>query len=113
MDRSTDDPLTLDTLTWIASQTKLAMSVSVMQLVEKGLVGLDDDVREMIPDLKNQRVLLGFEGDDTSADSKVDIGAIAKGSAGGDGAEKPIGNPIFEDVKGPITLRYAPPIISC
>lgn len=107
MDRSTDDPLTLDTLTWIASQTKLTASVSVMQLVEKGLVGLDDDVREILPELKKQKVLLGFEGDDDAVeDAKIDIDAITKGGAASDGTDTPIGNPIFEDVKGKITLRY-------
>ncbi|EPE04147.1 beta-lactamase [Ophiostoma piceae UAMH 11346] len=80
----TSYPLTLDTVTWIASQTKLTTSVSVMQLVEKGLVALDDDVRGILPVLKDIKVITGFEDDDTAP--------------GG-------GHPIFEDVKGPITLR--------
>lgn len=80
--------------------------MSVLQLVEKGLVGLDDDVRELLPELKKQKVLIGFEGDDDAApNDKVDIGAIAKGGAGEDAGAKPIGNPIFEEVKGKITLR--------
>lgn len=109
VDRSKDEPLTPDTLSWIASQTKLTASVSVLQLVEKGLVGLDDDVREIIPELKEQKVLLGFEGDgEAKAGDNVDMGAIIKGGAGDHTeAEKPIGKPIFEDVKGKITLRYA------
>ncbi|KIY02884.1 uncharacterized protein Z520_01349 [Fonsecaea multimorphosa CBS 102226] len=77
VDRS--DPLTPETLTWIASQSKLVTSVAVMQLVEKGLIGLDDDVRQVLPVLKDVKVLLGFEGDDQA--------------------------PILEDVKGKITLR--------
>jgi hypothetical protein len=80
-----------------------------MQLVEKGLVGLDDDVGELLPELKKQKVLVGWEGDDDDAasDAKVDIGAIAKGGNGANeaAANKPIGEPIFEDVKGKITLR--------
>ena len=83
-DGSTACPLTLDTVTWIASQTKLTTSVSVMQLVEKGLVGLDDDVRDIVPVLKDIKVITGFEDDDAAP--------------GG-------GHPVLEDVKGPITLR--------
>jgi hypothetical protein len=80
--------------------------VSVLQLVEKGLVGLDDDVREILPELKQQKVLIGWEGDnDAARNDKVDIGAIAEGGAGQDAGQKVTGNPIFEDVKGKITLR--------
>lgn len=106
VDRSKDDPLTLDTLSWIASQTKLTASVSVLQIVEKGLVGLDDDVREIIPELKKQKVLLGFEGDDGDTGATPGLRAIVNAAAGdGTDAEKPIGNPIFEDIKGKLTLR--------
>ncbi|EXJ73363.1 beta-lactamase [Cladophialophora psammophila CBS 110553] len=83
VDRS--DPLTPDTLTWIASQSKLATSVAAMQVVEKGLIGLDDDVRDVLPVLKDLKVLVGFE---------VDLDKM-----------KPSGKPILEDVKGKITLR--------
>lgn len=71
-------------------------------------MGLDDDVRDIIPELKDQKVLLGFEGDgEAKAGDNIDMGAIIKG---GDGehteAEKPTGKPIFEDIKDKITLRY-------
>jgi hypothetical protein len=79
----------------------------VLQIVEKGLVGLDDDVREIIPQLKEQKVLLGFEGDEN--DKPQDSGnmrAILSGGGAKDAAEeKPIGKPIFEDIKGKLTLR--------
>ncbi|OAL35779.1 hypothetical protein AYO20_04929 [Fonsecaea nubica] len=102
VDRS--DPLTPDTLTWIASQTKLVTSVAVMQIVEKGLIGLDDDVREVLPVLKDLKVLLGFEGEDSA--QELDPAAFSRGGAGPDLDKlKPKGNPIFEDVKGKITLR--------
>ena len=58
----------LDSLCWIASMTKLMTSVAVMQLVERGLVGLDDDVRDLVPELKNIRILQGFEDCNTEAE---------------------------------------------
>lgn len=35
-----------------------------MQLVEKGLVGLDDDVRPLVPQLAEMKILRGFVGAD-------------------------------------------------
>lgn len=100
MDRSKNEALTTDTLTWIASQTKLTTSVAVLQVVEKGLVGLDDDVREILPQLKELKVITGFEADDADGE------ALAKGAGGEDaGAKKSTGSPILEDVKSKITLR--------
>ncbi|TPX09756.1 uncharacterized protein E0L32_009095 [Thyridium curvatum] len=78
-------PLTSDTVTWIASQTKLVTSVAAMQIVERGLIGLDDDVRETLPQLKELKVITGFEDPSTENFS---------------------GRPILEDVKGPLTLRH-------
>lgn len=64
-------------------------------MVEQGRIGLDDDVRPFLPALKAVKVLLGWEdGDD-------DLDAYTLGSS-----KRPKGNPVFEDVKGSITLRY-------
>jgi CubicO group peptidase (beta-lactamase class C family) len=87
LDRS--EPLTPDTLTWIASQTKLATSVAVMQIVEKGMIDLDDDVREIVPKLKELKVLIGFEHDDKT-----------------DSSTKLPGRPNYRQVEGKITLRW-------
>ncbi|KAJ6052300.1 hypothetical protein N7499_011682 [Penicillium canescens] len=46
-----------DSLCWIASMTKLATAVAVMQLVERGTVSLEDDVREIIPELRDIEIL--------------------------------------------------------
>ncbi|KIW69188.1 hypothetical protein PV04_05081 [Phialophora macrospora] len=103
VDRS--EPLTPDTLTWIASQSKLVTSVAGMQLVEKGLIGLDDDVRDVVPALRDVKVLLGFEGENETAD---DLDLLATLRAGGKvdfEKIKPKGKPIYEDIKGKITLR--------
>lgn len=80
-----------------------------MQLVEKGLIGLDDDVREILPQLKDVQVLLGFEGDEAATDATSNAGFdnIAKGNVNAESA-KPTGKPIFEPVKGKITLRSVP-----
>jgi CubicO group peptidase (beta-lactamase class C family) len=37
--------------------TKLVTAVAVMQLVERGVLSLDDDVRERVPQLKNIQIL--------------------------------------------------------
>lgn len=71
-------PLTLDTVTWIASQSKLTTSVAVLQAVEQGLIGLDDDVRTVVPALRDIQVLTGFDDND---------------------------QPLLEDLNGPLTLR--------
>ncbi|KAF2494978.1 putative transesterase [Lophium mytilinum] len=58
-------PFSLDSVCWVASMTKLYTAVAVMQLVEKGVIDLDDDVGELIPDLANKQVLKGFRRDKT------------------------------------------------
>lgn len=58
-------PFTTDSVCWIASMTKLVTSVSALQLVEKGLIGLDDDVGQVIPELSKKEVLKGFQEDGT------------------------------------------------
>lgn len=42
--------------------TKLVTSVAAMQVVERGLVGLDDDLGSILPQLKNRDILVGFDG---------------------------------------------------
>lgn len=41
----TKAPMTLDTVFWIASCTKLITGIAAMQLVEQGSIGLDDATR--------------------------------------------------------------------
>ncbi len=78
-----DQPLTLETTFWIASCTKLLTSIAVLQCVEKGLIGLDDDVAPILHELKGIQILKGF--DPTS------------------------GKPILQTAKKAITLRYVVP----
>ncbi|KAG6008469.1 hypothetical protein E4U21_004491, partial [Claviceps maximensis] len=56
-------PWTDKTLTWVASLTKLVATVAVMQLVEQGKLSLDGDVRPLVPELREARILRGFDGD--------------------------------------------------
>lgn len=105
--RTTDRsaPLTPDTLGWMASLTKLATAVSAMQIVEMGLIGLDDDVSEVVPKLKDLKILVGWEDCDDCVDTNVkDDDVFNRGDGGGE-VVKPKGQPVFQDVKGKITLR--------
>lgn len=43
--------------------TKLATAVSLLQLVKRGVIGLDDDVSDKLPELAAQPVLRGFDDD--------------------------------------------------
>jgi len=49
-------PMAKDTIFRIASMTKAVTSVGVMQLVEQGKLGLDDDVSKYLPRLKSPQV---------------------------------------------------------
>ncbi|KAH7087523.1 beta-lactamase/transpeptidase-like protein [Paraphoma chrysanthemicola] len=73
-------PLGLDTVMWIASCTKLMTSISAIQLVERGLVGLDEPVYKHIPELESFKILSGFE--------------------------ESSGKPIIKENNTPITLRH-------
>jgi CubicO group peptidase (beta-lactamase class C family) len=86
------------TLCWLASQGKIVTSVAAMQIVEKGLITLDDDCGRYVPALANKDIIVGFEGDEATT-----------------GAEfNPITNifsfknprkPILKKATKPITLR--------
>ncbi|KAF7521183.1 hypothetical protein G7054_g12529 [Neopestalotiopsis clavispora] len=86
-------PYTPSTVQELASMTKLLTTIAALQLVERGLVTLDEDVSAHLPSLASQPVFKGFvdenEGDDL--DSKKDGVAIVK--------------PLLEPRKNPITLR--------
>ena len=51
----------MDTIMRIASCTKLMTSIAAMQCVERGLVTLDTDVAEILPELAAQGILTGFD----------------------------------------------------
>ena len=61
MNTAKNVPMAKDTIVRIASMTKAITSVGVMQLVEQGKVGLDDDVSTFIPRLKNPQVFSKYD----------------------------------------------------
>ncbi|KAJ5198916.1 Beta-lactamase-related protein [Penicillium cf. griseofulvum] len=54
-----EDPMTLDTIFWIASCTKMLTGVACMQLVEQGILKLDDgeQTEGLCPELKSLEIL--------------------------------------------------------
>ena len=55
--------MTLETVFWIASCTKLITAIACMQLVEQGKLGLDDadQAEKLCPELKQAMILKGFD----------------------------------------------------
>lgn len=52
--------MSIDTTFWIASCTKLATSIAALQAVEKGLLDLDADISNILPEWKEPEILTGF-----------------------------------------------------
>lgn len=59
----TGEPMTADTVMWIASMTKPMAAAAAMQLVERGRLALDAPAREIVPWLGETQVLDGFGAD--------------------------------------------------
>ena len=57
------EPMTLDSVFWIASCTKLIGGIAALQLCEQGKLALDDPdlVEQVAPELKNIRILKGLD----------------------------------------------------
>lgn len=60
-DPDTKKPLTESNTYWMYSVTKLFTCTAIMQLIEKGLIGLDDPVYEYLPEYRNMKVKVGNE----------------------------------------------------
>ena len=75
---ATKQPMTLDTIMFTASCTKLLTTIAALQCVERGLVTLDEDTSARLPELGSQKILTGFDE---------------------------AGEPVLLDRKNPITLR--------
>jgi len=52
-----DQPVTRDTIFWIASMTKPITSVAAMQLVSQGKMSLDMEMGELLPELRHPQIL--------------------------------------------------------
>ncbi len=57
------EPMTADSVMLLASCTKALAGTALMQLVEEGLVSLDDAAREYAPEIGAIEVLEGFDAD--------------------------------------------------
>lgn len=57
------EPITEDSVFYVASMTKWVTSIALMQLVEQGKVDLDsaDQLEDLCPELKSVRILEGFD----------------------------------------------------
>jgi CubicO group peptidase (beta-lactamase class C family) len=58
------ESLATDGVHFLASSTKLVTTIAVMQCVEKGLLNLDADVSDILPELKSLQILTGFDEQD-------------------------------------------------
>ncbi|KAK9774157.1 putative Beta-lactamase/transpeptidase-like protein [Seiridium cardinale] len=55
---------TTSSISWIASMTKLLTATCLLQLVEKGTLSLDQDIRPLVPQLAHMQILRGFDASD-------------------------------------------------
>ncbi|MFT5537794.1 MAG: methyl acetate hydrolase [Parasphingorhabdus sp.] len=62
-DPASGKPMALDGIFQIASMTKAITSVAAMQLVERGLLSLDEPIDPVLPELARAAVLAGFDPD--------------------------------------------------
>ena len=60
-DITQDQPMTLDTVAWLASMTKALTAAAAMQLVEGGKIKLEQAAKELVPGLDAPQVLEGFD----------------------------------------------------
>jgi CubicO group peptidase (beta-lactamase class C family) len=60
-DLSREQPMTIDTVVWIASMTKAVTGAAAMQLVEQGALSLDQPASAVVPELASAKVIEGFD----------------------------------------------------
>lgn len=70
MKEGSERPMQLNTIMWTASCTKLMTSLCCMQLVDQGLVSLDEAVHKHIPELESYKVLSGFDDNGAPIETK-------------------------------------------
>ena len=62
-DGSTSGQVTLDSPFAFFSQTKLVTQLCGLQLLEQGLIHLDDYVEQWVPELRTLQILVGYSDD--------------------------------------------------
>ena len=82
----TKAPLEKNSIYFIQSMTKPIMSVAIMQLIEKGLLSLDDLAQDYLPELKNLQVIkdvsTGIDGPTVAAKQPISIRQLLTHTAG-------------------------------
>ena len=63
---SSKKPMQADAIFRIMSQTKAITSLGIMQLFERGKLGLDQHISDFIPEYKNPKVIKSFNALDSS-----------------------------------------------
>ncbi|EMD67046.1 hypothetical protein COCSADRAFT_187889 [Bipolaris sorokiniana ND90Pr] len=58
---NSDEPMTISTSGWLASTTKLMTAVAALRLVQENLVGLDADVADILPELREKEILISYD----------------------------------------------------
>lgn len=58
------DDIQEDAIFLLASQTKLLTAVAALQLIEQGLISINENVEELLPELAKLPVLRGFDAED-------------------------------------------------
>lgn len=57
-------PMTMDTMCFYASMTKALTCTAAMQLVERGLLSLDEPISRVLPDLADREIFDGYDAED-------------------------------------------------
>ncbi|KAJ7505422.1 beta-lactamase/transpeptidase-like protein [Mycena galericulata] len=76
-----------DTVFWLCSQTKMITTIAALQLIEQGKITLDTPVEQVLPELANPVIVIGYDDagnptSTTSAKSKVTFGQLLNHSSG-------------------------------
>ncbi len=61
LDSGDNTPIDEKTLLTLTSCTKIITAIAVLQVVEKGLIGLDDKIDEVLPELAALKILTTME----------------------------------------------------
>ncbi|KUJ18834.1 beta-lactamase [Mollisia scopiformis] len=64
-------PMSKDTVFFLASTTKLVTAVAAMQCVERGLISLDDPVGKHLPEIDNAKVIEGWRQDENGKEEPI------------------------------------------
>lgn len=80
---ASSEPMTTDNIFWIASCTKMLTGLACMQLVEKGILKLDDaeHLEKLIPEFKKTQVL-GKDGKLSPLKNKITLRMLLTHTAG-------------------------------